>query len=98
MRKSFIMVYSSSFAPNFETVTKILDELDPHCDWHAPMEHCVLFTSLLSAATLAKHLENRLGVGQGKLFLISEVGFDKEGRLAERGWRVLNNPDNPRGA
>lgn len=98
MRKSYVMVYSSTLASGHGQLTDILDGLDPQCDWHAPMMHCLFFTSELSAQELSQHFENKLGVGPGKLFLITEVSGNKQGRLAERGWRLLNNPDNPRGS
>ena len=97
MRKSYVMVYSSMFAGEHGKLTDILDSLDPHCDWHAPMAHCLFFTSILLAKELSQHFENKLGVAAGKLYLITEVLGNKQGRLPERGWRLLNNPDNPRG-
>jgi hypothetical protein len=60
------------------------------------MPHCLVFTSTMTAPQLAQKLEERLGVGAGKLFLITEVSTNKQGRLTERGWKILNNPDNPR--
>jgi len=97
VRTSYVMIYSSALAQAHKTLTTILDELDPACDWHAPMPHCLLFTSLLTASQLAQHFEGKLGVGPGKLFLISAASSNKQGRLTERGWRILNNPENPRG-
>lgn len=91
------MVYSATFASGHGQLTEILDSLDPQCDWHAPMSHCLFFTSELSAQELATLFENRLGVGAGRLYLITEVLRNQQGRLTERGWRLLNNPDNPRG-
>ena len=98
MRKSYVMVYSASFASTHKTLTDVLDRLDPACDWHAPMSHCLLFTSSMTAVQLAEHIEEQLGVGPGRLFLISEVSSNKQGRLTDRGWRLLNNPETPRGA
>ena len=98
MRKSYVMVYTAAIAQNHTPLTAILDNLDPACDWHAPMANCLLFTSTLTAPQLAKYFEDRLGVGAGKLFLITEVSSNKQGRLTERGWKLLNNPDNIRGA
>lgn len=97
MRKSYVMAYASAFADTHKALTDVLDELDPYCDWNASVEHCLFFTSLLSANELAQHFERKLGVGPGKLFLITEVSVNKQGRLPDRGWRLLNNPDNPRG-
>ena len=98
MRKSYVMAYASAFADTHKKLTDILDELDPQCDWHAPMAHCLFFTSFFSAHELAQHFEGKLGTGAGMLFLITEVSGNKQGRLADRGWRLLNNPDNPRGS
>jgi hypothetical protein len=98
MRKSYVMVYADAFAPTHKALTDILDQLDPACDWHVPMPRCVLFTSSMGAHQLAKHFEEVLGVGSGKLFLITEVSDNKQGRLTDRGWRLLNDPENPRGA
>lgn len=98
MRKSYVMVYSASFAATHSLLTDVLDTLDPACDWHVPMPNCVLFTSSFTASKLAKQFEERLGIGPGKLFVITEVSTNKQGRLSDRGWRVLNDPENPRGA
>ena len=98
MRKSYVMVYAAAFSATHKELTDVLDQLDPACDWHAPMPHCLLFTSTLTAPQLALYFEERLGVGPGKLFLVTEVSNNKQGRMTDRGWRVLNNPENPRGA
>lgn len=98
MRLSYVMTYAAAFGSTHAVLTDILDQLDPACDWHAPMPHCLLFTSSMTAAELAKHFEDRLGVGPGKLFLITEVSKNKQGRLPDRGWKLLNNPENPRGS
>lgn len=98
MRKSYVMVYAAAFAQSHTTLTAILDNLDPECDWHAPMANCLFFTSTQTALQLAKFFEDRLGVVSGTLFLITEVSSNKQGRLTERGWKLLNNPDNPRGS
>lgn len=98
MRKSYVMAYASAFAGTHKILTDILDELDPQCDWHASMAHCLFFSSSFSAQELAQLFESRLGSGAGKLFLIAEVSGNKQGRLPDRGWRLLNNPDNPRGS
>lgn len=92
------MVYATAFATTHKVLTDILDELDPACDWHAPMPHCLFFNSTMTAPQLAKHFEGQLGVGPGKLFLITEVSSNKQGRMTDRGWKLLNNPENPRGA
>jgi hypothetical protein len=99
MRQSYIMTYAAAFAATHSTLTNILDQLDPQCDWHAPFPQCLFFTSHYSAPELALQFESRLGTGPGQLFLISEVlSSNKQGRLTERGWRILNNPDNARGS
>lgn len=97
MRNSYVMIYAAAFAQSHKELTAVLDELDPACDWHAPMPQCLFFTSSLSAFELAEHFERKLGVGPGKLFLVTEVSDNKQGRLADRGWKILNDPDNPRG-
>src|SRR5712671_2797355 len=98
MRKSYVMAYASAFAATHTILTDILDELDPQCDWHASIAHCLFFTSSFSAQELAQHFESKLGTGAGKLFLITEVSRNKQGRLPDRGWRLLNDPNNPRGS
>ncbi len=98
MRKSYVMVYATAFGQSHTNLTTILDNLDPACDWHVPMANCLLFTSTLKATQLAKHFEDVLGVGPGKLYLITEVSSNNQGRLPDRGWKLLNNPDNPRGS
>jgi hypothetical protein len=96
MRKSYVLVYTSALAENHTSITNVLDELDPQGDWHVPMQHCLFFTSSRTAQELADSIERKIGIGPGKLFLITEVSKNKQGRLGERGWKVLNNPDNPR--
>ena len=98
MRKSYVMVFAAPLAATHKELTDVLDQLDPACDWHAPMDRCLLFTSTMTAPQLAKHIEERLGVGPGKLFLITEVSSNKQGRLPTRGWKLLNDPENPRGS
>jgi hypothetical protein len=88
-------VFSESYATR-DQVTDLLDTIGPDWDWHAPLPHCVLFTSPLSAQELADKFEKQFGHGGGKIFLITEVPANKQGRLTDRGWRVLNNPENPR--
>ena len=90
------MVYAAALAQTHKVLTDILDEQDPACDWHAPVPSSLFFTSALTAPELAEHFERRLGIGPGKFYLITEVSANKQGRLADRGWRVLNNPENPR--
>lgn len=97
MRKSYVMVYTSALAATHTALTDILDQYDPQGDWNMSVENCLFFTSLLSAQELAQMFEERLGVGPGKLYLITEASANKQGRLPDRGWRVLNNPHNPRG-
>jgi len=92
------MVYSSALASSHTVLTNILDVIDPKCDWNTLMNNCVFFTSELTASQLAKHFESSLGTGPGKFYLITEVSSNKQGRLSERSWRLLNNPNNPRGA
>lgn len=96
MRKSFLIVFNSTFATGVQ-VTNFLDKIDPNGDWHRPFDHCVFFTSNLSAGDLAKKFETQFGLGSGKLFMVTEIGASKQGRLTDRGWRVLNNPYNTRG-
>jgi len=95
MRTSFLIVFNRNFATQ-EKVTDFLDEIGPDWDWHAPFSNCVFFTSPLSAQELATKFEAKFGTDPGKLFLISEIGKSKQGRLWARGWRVLQNPENPR--
>lgn len=97
MKKSYVMAYSSTFSDEHKKITDILDKIDPHGDWHAPMPHCLFFNSELTAHELAQKFESELGVGPGKLYLITEVSDNKQGRLESRGWRLLNDPNNPRG-
>ena len=97
MKKSYVMVYAAAFAETHKALTDVLDELDPSCDWHASMSNCLFFTSELTAINLAKRFEERLGTGPGKLFLISEMSANRQGRLSDRGWRLLNDPNNARG-
>ena len=97
MRKSYIMVFSSSFADR-KQVTDYLDEIGPDWDWQAEFPNCVFFTSELSAWELAKMFENKFGIDMGKMFVIAPViGSESQGRLTERAWRLLNDPRNPRG-
>jgi hypothetical protein len=98
VRKSYVMVFAPALASSVQDVTSILDQLDPQCDWHSPMDGCVFFTSYSNADTVAKEIEGRLGIGPGKLYLITEYSRNSQGRLPDRGWRLLSNPENPRGA
>jgi hypothetical protein len=91
------MLFTSAFGSQ-KQITDVLDELGPDWDWHCAVPNTVFFTSNLSAQELASAFESKLGTGSGKLFLISEISTNKQGRLSDRGWRLLNNPDNPRGA
>jgi hypothetical protein len=96
MRTSFLIVFNDAFASR-KDVCDHLDKIGPDWDWHAALPHCVFFNSSMSAYELADSFEQRFGTGSGKMFLISQVGATNQGRLSDRGWRVLNNPDNPRG-
>ena len=98
MKKSYVMTYASAFADGHKKITDILDGIDPNGDWHAPMSHCLFFTSELTAHELAQKFEDEIGVGPGKFYLITEISGNKQGRLVDRGWRLLNNPNNPRGS
>jgi hypothetical protein len=98
VRKSYVMVFAPALASSVKDLTAILDHLDPQCDWHSPMGSCLFFTSHSSANDIAREIESRLGVGPGKLYLITEYSSNSQGRLPDRGWRLLGNPENPRGA
>ncbi len=98
MRKSYILSYTPALASTHKVLTDILDALDPHCDWNAIIPNCLFFTSALTADEVAQRIEQKLGLAAGALYIVAEVNDNKQGRLSDRSWRLLNNPDNPRGA
>jgi hypothetical protein len=97
MRHSYLIAFNQAFAGR-QAITEHLDKIGPTWDWNAVLPNCVFFTSPLSAGTLAKSFEEAFGTDGGKMFVIIKVdGIDSQGRLSERAWRVVNNPNNPRG-
>lgn len=94
--KSYIMLFSPTFANTLQ-VTDLLDQVGPNWDWHRPMDNTLCFTSDWSAQQLVDLFMKQFGSGPGKFFLIMEASPNKQGWLTERAWRILNNPNNPRG-
>jgi hypothetical protein len=95
MSQAYVLVFGRTLGTR-QQVQEVLTAIPGVTYWYACLPYCIFVTSTLDAGTLAKRLEERLGVSQGQRFLVARVSADRQGRLPKAAWHLFRNPDDPR--
>jgi hypothetical protein len=72
MSQAYVLVFGRTLGTR-QQVQEVLTAIPGVTYWYACLPYCIFVTSTLDAGTLAKRLEERLGVSQGQRFLVARV-------------------------
>lgn len=89
--KAYSVVFNGRFASR-AALQAFLDQRSEIPYWYSCLPNCTFVFTDLSAHEVAKLLDDEFGTGKGMLFLVSEVGRNRQGRLPRKLWEVLRNP------
>lgn len=96
MTNPYIITFGESLGTRQE-ITDALDKIPEVTYWFAPFPHGVLFTSTLDAGELAKRIEKLFPNARSGKWIIAPVDqYESQGRLPEKGWHLIANPQAPR--
>jgi len=92
---ALLIITSDAFATR-QQIQDHLNTVKEITYWYSCLPHCIFCTSMLTAAQLAKQLEEQFGHSKGRRFLVMRANADRQGRLPAEAWHLLNNPDSPK--
>ena len=95
MAKSFLIVIGSKLGTRQE-LTDLLNTLPSVTYWYACLPNCVFVNANATANDLFKNIDVYFKNREGRKYLVTEVGEDRQGLLPPPAWRVLKYPDDPR--
>ena len=88
MRKSYLLVYSSSVG-SYSKVKETINSLDEITTWRHELNNTFFLVSTYSAHEISSAFRNSLNHSSGR-FIISEITQNKQGWLTSDGWYVIN--------
>lgn len=92
--KPYILIFNDEVGSR-KVIQEFVDTIPEIPFWYGCMSGNLFFTSSLSADKLYNKFKEKFGNGDGKRFMILEIGPERQGWMPKKVWYMINHPDAP---
>lgn len=90
MKKAYLFAYNDRLGPR-EEVKEYIDTFDLISHWRYDLPNCFYLISESSAEEISERIAKYFG--ERGMFLVVEIGQNKQGRLLADAWHLVNEKD-----